>query len=42
MQQLVEYFVDGSDVDFVAMRVLGLIRVESGGFILTDFSKSFL
>lgn len=42
MKQLVEHFVDGTDVDFVAMRVLGLIRAEGGGFILTDFGKSFL
>jgi hypothetical protein len=40
--KLVSYFVDGSPVDFNSMLSIGLIKAEHGGYVLTDFGKSFL
>lgn len=42
MKQLVEYFVDGTDVDFNKMMSLGLIEKKDGGYSLTTYGKSFL
>ena len=42
MKELVQYFVDASEVDFVEMLSLGLIEKFENGFVLTEFGKSFL
>jgi hypothetical protein len=42
MKEMIEMFVDGSDVDYVLMLTLGLIEQNSGGYALTSFGKSFL
>jgi hypothetical protein len=42
MKQLVDYFVDGTEVDFQQMLSLGLICTFKDGYVLTDFGKSFL
>jgi hypothetical protein len=42
MKELVQYFVDGTEVDFKKMLSFGLICPAGGGYVLTDFGKSFL
>jgi hypothetical protein len=42
MKQLVDYFVDGADVDFNQMLSMGLIKRNGEGYSLTDYGKSFL
>jgi len=42
MKELVEYFVDGTDVDFQQMLQLGLIYQNKNEYSLTEFGKSFL
>jgi len=42
MKTLVEYFVDGTEVDFYRMLSLGLIKSLDGGYALTEYGKSFL
>jgi hypothetical protein len=42
MKTLVEYFVDGCEVNFSVMLSLGLIQHHEKGFVLTEFGKSFL
>jgi predicted transcriptional regulator len=39
---LVTLFVDGSEVDYLEMLDLGLIARVQGGYVLTDYGKSFL
>jgi hypothetical protein len=42
MKILVQYFVDGTAVDFSLMLSLGLIQPHEKGFVLTEFGKTFL
>lgn len=42
MKTLVEYFVDGTEVDFSLMLSLDLIQPYRKGFVLTEFGKTFL
>jgi len=39
---LVTLFVDGSEVNYLEMLDLGLIAQVQGGYVLTDYGKSFL
>jgi hypothetical protein len=42
MKQLVDYFVDGADVDFNQMLSMGLIQRNGEGYSLTQYGASFL
>jgi hypothetical protein len=42
MKQLVDYFVDGTEVDFSQMLALGLIQRNGDGYSLTQYGKLFL
>jgi hypothetical protein len=42
MKQLVDYFVDGTEVDFAELLMLGLIQPDGDGYSLTIYGKSFL
>jgi hypothetical protein len=42
MKKLVQYFVDGTEVDFNQMLELNLIKPSCGGYCLTDLGKSLL
>lgn len=42
MKQLVDNFVDGSEVDFDEMLSFGLIEKSEDGFVLTEYGRSFL
>jgi len=42
MKQLVEYFVDGTEVNFNQMLSLGLIQKNGIGYSLTQYGRSFL
>ena len=42
MKELVDYFVDGTEVDFSEMLSLGLIEKNGDGYSLTQYGKSFL
>ena len=42
MKEMVEMFVDGSDVNHALMLTLGLIERDNSGYVLTSFGKSFL
>lgn len=42
MKLLVEFFVDGAEVDFTEMLSLGLVEKNDGGYSLTEYGKSFL
>jgi hypothetical protein len=42
MKLLVEYFVDGTEVDFDLMLLLDLIKKDGNGFSLSNYGKSFL
>lgn len=42
MKQLVQYFVDGTEVDFFDLLALGLIKQNNVGYSLTEYGKSFL
>lgn len=42
MKLLVEYFVDGTAVDFQQMLQLGLVHQNQNEYSLTEFGKSFL
>ena len=39
---LVQYFVDGAEVDFDQMLSLQLIRKQDGGYVLTQLGQSYL
>ena len=39
---LVQYFVDGSEVDYDQMLSLQLIRKQVGGYVLTQLGRSYL
>ena len=42
MKQLVQYFVDGTEVNFVELLSLNLIEKNGNGYSLTNYGKSFL
>jgi hypothetical protein len=42
VKELVDYFVDGTKVDFSQMLSIGLIQKNGDGYSLTDYGKSFL
>jgi hypothetical protein len=42
MKELVDYFVDGTEVDFEQLLMLGLIETNDDGYSLTIYGKSFL
>lgn len=42
MKKLVEYFIDGTEVNFDEMLSLGLIQANGNGYSLTNYGRSFL